>query len=135
MRTVNEVVTRTEEIGEELNPYYEIIRQAIDEEKVADLELSTLQNVEKEFTTGTKEYEEMLQKILSLKPTVKILGVHKKFQRAFETYVEGCQEMCDSIDTEKGTVDVEKFNDSEAKQDEATKVITFCIQRIAQQIR
>lgn len=135
MRKINEIVTRTEELGEELNPCYEKVRTAIDEKKTADLDEKTLTEVYDRFTAGTAEYKDMLASLKDLKPTVKIIGIHKKLEKAFSEYVDGCQEMCDSIDAKKATVDEAAFDQSEAKQDEATKTISFCIQKIAQMVR
>lgn len=135
MRKINEIVTRTEELGEELNPYYEKIRTAIDESQIETLTQETLVETYDHFKAGTDEYEKMLSDLKELKPTVKIIGIHKKLEKAFSEYVEGCQEMCESIDTKTGTVNETSFNQSEEKQDAATKSISFCIQKIAQLVR
>jgi hypothetical protein len=62
-----------------------------------------------------------------LKPPAKVIGNHKKFERAFIQYVEGCQEMTDSLLPE---VNEEAFNAAEKKQDEATDKIYKTIQKI-----
>jgi ssRNA-specific RNase YbeY (16S rRNA maturation enzyme) len=40
--------------------------------------------------------------------------------------------MVDAIDADAVSVNVEQFNTSESKQDEATDTISFCIQRVTQ---
>ena len=115
-----------------MNPSYEIVRNAIDEDKLSDLTFEQLTEIKNQFSTGTEEYRVMENSLLHLKAPVKVLGIHKKLEKAFKDYIEGCQEMIDSIDAEHATVDVEAFNTSEVKQDEATDSISFCIQRITQ---
>lgn len=130
LQTVNDVVTDSEKVGEKMNPSYELIRQAIDTDKLNDLTVDELRDTVALFTEGTNEYREMDKSLKSLKAPVRVIGIHKKLEKAFTDYVAGCQEMIDSINAESGTVDVDKFNTSEIRQDEATDTISFCIQRM-----
>lgn len=132
IQKINDVVTTSEEIGEEMNPSYELIRQAIDSDKVADITEEEFKNTKELFSSGTDKYRELLVEIKGLKAPVKVMGIHKKLEKAFTEYVEGCQEMVDSIDAENNSVNQELFNTSETKQDEATDAISFCIQRVTQ---
>ncbi|MEG0254391.1 hypothetical protein [Vagococcus sp.] len=132
IQKINDIVTASEEVGEEMNPSYEVVREAIDANKVADLTEEQLKSTHELFTNGTTKYREMLGEIKGLNAPIKVMGIHKKLEKAFESYVEGCQEMIDSINLEAVSVDADKFNASEAKQDEATDNISFCIQRVTQ---
>lgn len=132
LQVINAVVTESEKIGEKMNPSYEIIRKAIDEDNLSDLTVDQLTEIKNEFSTGTEEYRVMENSLTHLKAPVRVLGIHKKLEKAFKDYVEGCQEMIDSIDAEHAKVDSEAFNVSEIKQDESTDSISFCIQRITQ---
>ena len=69
----------------------------------------------------------MQQTVGTLRPTARVIGIHKKFERAYNDYVDGCLEMIASI---KDGINVEAFNASEQKQDEATEIIAFSIQRM-----
>ncbi|MFP9184468.1 hypothetical protein ACLI11_16990, partial [Enterococcus faecalis] len=53
----------------------------------------------------------------------------KNFEKAYLSYVAGCEEMIQSIDLESG-VDKDLFNTSEAKQDQATDQLTAAIQKM-----
>ena len=132
LKVINTIVTDSEKVGEEMNPSYEIVRHAIDDGKVSDLTVEQLTEIKNQFSTGTEHYRVMENALTQLKAPVKVLGIHKKLEKAFNDYVEGCQEMVDSIDAEHGKVDSEAFDLSEAKQDAATDGISFCIQRITQ---
>ncbi|APB31025.1 MULTISPECIES: hypothetical protein [Vagococcus] len=132
LQVINAVVTESENVGEKMNPSYEIVRNAIDEENLSDLTVEQLTDIKSHFSEGTEEYRVMENTLSHLKAPVRVLGIHKKLEKAFKEYVEGCQEMIDSIDAENAKVDSEAFDLSEAKQDAATDGISFCIQRITQ---
>ncbi|HCM90720.1 MULTISPECIES: hypothetical protein [Vagococcus] len=132
IQKINDIVTTSEEIGELMNPSYETIRTAIDSDKVANLTGEQLKETQELFLSGTDKYRGLLAEIKGLKAPIKVMGIHKKLEKAFETYVVGCQEMVDSINLEENSVNNEQFNSSETKQDEATDEISFCIQRITQ---
>ena len=132
VQKINDVVTTSENVGEEMNPSYEKVRTAIDNDKLSDLTTDELKEVKELFLSGTNKYRELLAEITSLKAPAKVIGIHKKLEKSFTEYVEGCQEMVDSIDAEAASVNVELFNTSETKQDEATDTISFCIQRVTQ---
>lgn len=127
VQKINDIVKETEAIGEKMNSNYETIRQAIDEDKLADLTPESLQATTAIFEEGTAKYQAMLTEISQLRPPAKVLGIHKKFEKAYENYVAGCEEMIASI---QETVDVPAFDAAEAKQDAATDVISFSIQRM-----
>ena len=132
LQVINAVVTESENVGEKMNPSYEIVRNAIDEENLSDLTVEQLTDIKSHFSEGTEEYRVMENTLSHLKAPVRVLGIHKKLEKAFKESVEGCQEMIDSIDAENAKVDSEAFDLSEAKQDAATDGISFCIQRITQ---
>ena len=132
VQKINDVVTTSENVGEEMNPSYEKVRSAIDDNKVADLSKEELTEIKELFLSGTNKYRELLAEITSLKAPAKVIGIHKKLEKSFTEYVEGCQEIVDAIDADTVSVDVEQFNTSENKQDEATDTISFCIQRVTQ---
>lgn len=126
-REINEIVQNTEKMGERLHPSYEEIRTALDEKTITEFDQEHLSEIHELFKEGTQFYELNLEKISMLKPPAKVIGNHKKFERAFIQYVEGCQEMTDSLLPE---VNEEAFNAAEKKQDEATDKIYKTIQKI-----
>lgn len=128
VQTINDIVQNTETIGEKMNPNYEKIRAAIDDEKINELSAEEIKETAELFTEGTEKYKEMLQQISRLRPPAKVMGIHKKFERSYMKYVAGCEEMIASLNAEG--VDVVAFDASEQKQDEATDEISFSIQRM-----
>ncbi len=129
VQNINDIVQDTEKIGEEMNPHYEIIRAAIDADTLTELTPEKITEVVDVFTAGTKKYKAMLVQIEKLRPPAKVMGIHKKFQRSYEKYVAGCDEMIASLQTAQG-IDTPAFNAAEEKQDEATDEISFSIQRM-----
>lgn len=95
--------------------------------KESELSPERLETIEASFKKGTDKYRLMLEQISKLRPPATVMGIHKKFERAYTKYVSGCEEMILSI---ADGVDREAFDASEKKQDEATDEISFAIQRM-----
>lgn len=129
VQAVDRMVKETEEIGETMHPKYQVIREAIDQNKTADLSSEELTEISGLFKEGTKKYQLILKKISQLRPPAKVMGIHKNFEKAYISYVAGCEEMIQSI-TIKDGVDVAFFNASEEKQDKATENISSAIQKM-----
>lgn len=128
VQKINDIVTETEAIGDKLNPFFVDVRTSLDNNE--ELSSERLTEVHTNFSAGAARYEEMLATITTLKAPVKVIGIHKKLEKAYTSYVAACKDMVDSIDAPAGKVDREKFDDSEKEQDETTDVIAFCIQRM-----
>lgn len=129
VQTINTIVNETEKLGEKMNPSYEKIRKAIDEDKVSSLSSAELKETVELFNEGTVSYHELLEKITKLRPPAKVIGIHKKLEKAYMNYVAGCEEMTKSINPEAG-VDIEAFDLSEKKQDESSDTIMFSIEKM-----
>ncbi|UQF11377.1 hypothetical protein [Vagococcus lutrae] len=130
VQKINDIVTLTEQTGEEMNPFFETLRGAIDEDTLSELTSSQYEEIKAAFAKGTAVYEAQLAVIKDLRPPARVLGIHKKLEKAYSQYVLACQSMVESITDE--SVDVNQFNESETKQDAETDTIAFCIQRMTQ---
>ena len=60
IQNINQIVQETEAIGENLNPKYEEIRQAIDQEQLAEISAEKISEIVETFANGTSKYEAML---------------------------------------------------------------------------
>lgn len=129
-QAVNTAITDTEEIGESLNGHFEILKEALDNGKVAEVEAKQLATIKEQFAAGTEKYRSIDAKLNSLKAPVKVIGVHKQLLKSYAEFVRGCQEMTDSIDLDKHSVDTEAFESSEALQDVSSDEMMKSIQRI-----
>lgn len=128
VQKINQLVQDTEAVGEKMHPKYMIIREAIDQSELAKLDANTVDEIIQTFEVGTKEYEQMLNKLNGLRPPARILGLHKRLYAAYRNYVAGCQAMITSL--QQTPIDVEGFNVAEKQQDEATDTIGSAIQRM-----
>lgn len=127
VQKINDIVKETEQIGEQMNPNYEEIRKAIDEKQIDTITEERLQEISGVFKAGTEKYQQMLQQVEALRPPAKVMGIHKKFEKAYTKYISGCEEMILSVE---GKIDAPAFDAAEKKQDEATDEISFSIQRM-----
>lgn len=127
MQKINQIVKETEEVGETMNSHYEEIRTLIDEDKIDELtEDKQLETVEV-FKKGTAQYRQLLKTLSGLRAPARVMGVHKKMEQAYQSYVDGCQDMIESITND---VDVAAFDAAEQKQDQATDSIALALQKI-----
>lgn len=126
-REINDLIQNTEQMGDKLHPSYEKIRNAIDHDQTADLDDKTLAEIHELFEKGTAVYRQLGKQIGLLKPPAKVIGNHKRLEKAYLQYVAGCQEMTDSL---QPSLDQKAFDLAEQKQDEATDTIYKTIQKI-----
>ena len=130
VQKINDIVKDTETIGESMNPFFEEVRTALDTDQVASLGAGKIGEIKTNFTAGVAQYDAMLTTIKGLRPPAKVLGIHKKLEKSFSSYVASCQAMVDALDSEAGTVAQAQFDQAEKEQDEQTDSIAFCIQRM-----
>lgn len=131
IQKVNEIVEVTEQTGEEMNPYYEIVRGAIDNGTHSEITADKIKEIKDVFSTGVAKYEGLLNVIKSLKSPIRVVAMHKKLEASFTNFVAGCEEMIASLGDKGSEIDVEKFNSSEKKQDESTETIIVSIQKMS----
>ncbi|MGX7030671.1 hypothetical protein [Vagococcus zengguangii] len=128
---INNVVEVTEQTGEAMNPFFEIVRHAIDNGTVADITEEQYKGIKEAFGTGLENYKKLAGLLKDQKAPIKVIGIHKKFEKTYEDYIVSCQAMIDSLGATPADLDVEKFNQSEAQQDEVTETLAFCVQRLS----
>lgn len=126
---INNTVQTVQEEQDKLNPEYEKIRDALDRSKVDKLDDVEYTKVQKDFTSGTKNYQAALANLEKGKAPARLMGTHISLVSAFKKYVEGCAEMTASIGDNK-QVDRKAFDESEKKQDEYMDKFSKLIQRL-----
>ncbi|MDN6639559.1 MAG: hypothetical protein L0L10_02130 [Tetragenococcus sp.] len=132
LKKINQTVKETEEIGTTMHPYYEEIRELIDNGKSDELtEEKQLEAVEV-FKEGTAKYRDLLKSLSDLRAPARVIGAHKKFEQSYQSYVDGCEDMIESI---SNGIDVKAFDEAEQKQDKASDSITLSLQKITNLLR
>lgn len=126
---INNTVQSIQEEQDKLNPEYEKVRDALDRSKVDQIDDVEYTKIQKDFTTGTKNYQEVLAKLEKGKAPARLMGTHISLVSAFKKYVEGCGEMTSSIGDDK-KVDRHAFDESEKKQDEYMDKFSKLIQKL-----
>ncbi|KAE9565453.1 hypothetical protein FD33_GL001390 [Companilactobacillus paralimentarius DSM 13238 = JCM 10415] len=126
---INNTVNTIQEEQDKLNPEFEKIRGALDRSKVDQLDSVEYTRIQKNFTDGTKKYQETLAKLEKGKAPARLMGTHITLVSAFRKYVEACAEMTESIGDDKN-IDRHKFDESEKGQDEAMDKFSKLIQKL-----
>lgn len=127
-QNINDMISATEEMGSKMNPYYEKIRQAIDNHE--DVSIEELAKVHTIFEEGTEVYQGYQKKVEQMKAPIKLMGLHTKFVKNYIAYVKACEEMVESVNPENG-LNIDQFNASEKAQDESSQAVSHAVARMA----
>ncbi|WP_119318101.1 hypothetical protein [Companilactobacillus formosensis] len=126
---INSTVQSIQDEQDKLNPEFEKLRDALDRSKVNKLDDVEYTKIQKDFATGTKNYQATLAKLEKGKAPARLMGTHINLVSAFKNYVAGCADMTESIGDNK-TIDRHKFDEAEKKQDEYMDKFSKLIQRL-----
>lgn len=126
---INNTVQSIQEEQDKLNPEFEKLRGALDRSKVDKMDDVEYTKIQKDFQTGTKNYQETLAKLEKGKAPARLMGTHISLVSAFKNYVAGCADMTASIGDDKN-VDRHQFDEAEKKQDEYMDKFSKLIQKL-----
>lgn len=126
---INNTVQSIQEEQDKLNPEFEKLRGALDRSKVDKMDDVEYTKIQKDFQTGTKNYQETLVKLEKGKAPARLMGTHISLVSAFKNYVAGCADMTASIGDNK-KVDRHQFDEAEKKQDEYMDKFSKLIQKL-----
>ncbi|MGR3741280.1 hypothetical protein [Companilactobacillus sp. DQM5] len=129
--TINDMIQKTQEVQERLNPKFEEIKKAIDNNKLKDMKSSDYLEIQGDFQKGTDEYKKIAKVMHEVKAPARLMGIQHNLAVTYDEYAAACQDMVDSMKDNRD-VDIEAFNNAELKQEEATDKISKYIQKIFQ---
>lgn len=128
---INELIQRTQEVQEKMNPQFEIVRKAIDDNKLKDMAAPEYLQIQGDFQQGTDDYKKIAKEMHSAKAPAKLMGTQHNLAATYDEYAQSCQDMVDSMQDNRD-VDIDAFNEAEQKQEIATDKISKYIQKIFQ---
>ncbi|MFB9768540.1 hypothetical protein [Lactiplantibacillus modestisalitolerans] len=130
MPVLSKVIESTEKMGEQLNPFFEKLRKAIDDDAVAAMVPAEFNDIQMEFSDGTEQYQQNLNQLKRAQVPVRLMGRHRNLVTAYEAYAKACAAMTASLDIENQKVDVAAFNQAEKDQEEQMAHVSGDVQRI-----
>jgi len=130
MPVLSKVIESTEKMGEELNPEFEKLRQAIDNDAVAQMVPAEFNDIQMEFSDGTEQYQKNLALLKKAAAPARLIGRHRNLVAAYEAYTNACAAMTSSMDIEKQTIDTAVFDQAEKDQEAEMARISNHVQRI-----
>ncbi|WP_353989385.1 hypothetical protein ABVF11_06540 [Pediococcus argentinicus] len=125
--TVTDIVEKT---GDQVDPFFQQLKDVLKNNKVSELGTDKLSEIKDHFQIATDAYRKCEDIIQKAQAPVRLIGKHRQFQSAFKNYTSACQNMVDAVDPEKQTVDEQKFNQSEADQEQHMEKVTSALTRI-----
>lgn len=134
MNILSTVMDETENKSAELDPYFKIFRQALDENK--EVAAADYVKTKTAFEAGVSLYEQNMHELTQagqLVPAM-LLGLHKKIVAAYRRFYLGCAKMNQALDYEKHTVASDMFNQAEKEQNQAMDDISKDVQKMMQKM-
>jgi predicted nucleic acid-binding Zn-ribbon protein len=129
-RTISKMTDVMEQTGDQVDPYFQTIKKALQLGNVAEMDQSQLAEIKGQFQQATEQYRSIEKEIVEVKAPVKLIGKHQNLKHDYVQYVDECQKMVDAIDPEAKKIDVEAFNASEKNQEATMAQITKTLTRI-----
>ena len=131
---ISTVMDETENKSAELDPYFKIFRQALDENK--EVAAADYVKTKTAFEAGVSLYEQNVHKLTQAGQFVPamLLGLHKKIVAAYRRFYLGCAKMNQALDYEKHTVASDMFNQAEKEQNQAMDDISKDVQKMMQKM-
>jgi len=130
MPVLSKVIESTEKMGEQLNPLFEKLRKAVDDDAVAQMVPAEFNDIQMEFSDGTEQYQKNLAQLKKVQVPVRLIGRHRNLLAAYETYTNACAAMTASLNVDDQTIDVDTFNQAEKDQEAAMERVSGDVQRI-----
>ncbi|MFC6314329.1 hypothetical protein ACFQHW_01925 [Lapidilactobacillus achengensis] len=127
--TINQVVERTEQIQEELDPMFRALKDALAADQVATMAPVKYTETRDVFTERSAEYQQLCARLAKGTAPARLMGNHKLLVAAYQDFADGCQAMAASLHEDQ-TVDQAAFAAAEAQQDDATERMSKYLQRI-----
>ncbi|MFD1465786.1 hypothetical protein ACFQ4L_06900 [Lapidilactobacillus mulanensis] len=126
---INNVIEQTEQMQEKLDPLFKELKEKLSSNDLASLSTDRYQEIRQGFAEGVQVYDELLGRLDKAQAPARLMGNQKLLAGAFRDFVAGCQEMTESLNDDQ-TVDREKFDAAEAKQDESTERLSKYLTKI-----
>ncbi len=114
---LSELIQGTEEAGENVAPFFEKLRDAIDADKVAELPKAEFEEVAAEFDDVVEFYQATSGKITAMKAPVRLIGTHASLAKTFTAYAAATDMMAKSLDVANQSINMADFEQSENDQD------------------
>ncbi|WP_416353292.1 hypothetical protein ACNAN0_10940 [Agrilactobacillus fermenti] len=130
---INDLVENLEKNQSDLNPDFEKLKAAIQQDTVKDIPADDYWQIQEHFQQGTNNYQADLEKLQHGQAPARLVGTHHLLLHAYEDFVAGCQQMVDSMLDDR-TIDTKAFDTAEQAQDAATEKIGKYIQKLTQLI-
>ncbi|AVL00497.1 hypothetical protein SIN07_02075 [Pediococcus inopinatus] len=127
---IGKVMDSTEEMGGQVDPYFQNLKKTQALKGIDSLGERDLHEIVSNFKEAVDLYQKNAQTLKNAKPPVQVLGRHKQFVSAYQTYADDCAKMLESIDEENRSLDSAAFAQSEQDQDKDTDAVSKSFERI-----
>lgn len=118
-----------EKIGETSQPYYDQLKNAIENNTLIEMPKSEFDEIKREFTRAVASHKEVLDVMKRMDVPVRFTGMHEVMVKYYQDYVESTEKMADSVN-EGQTVNFKNFNEADKEQDEYIEKFSLQLKKI-----
>lgn len=129
-QVIDEMVTTTQKLSSTLNGDYQLLKEAINTDTVAEISQDQWTSIKAHFDQGVADYQKNLATVQAVRPPAKALGMHRLLVNAYTDYVAGCAQMAASVDAKAHQVDAAAFTAAEKQQDDSSLKLNKQVNRI-----
>lgn len=127
---LGQIITATEDAGAKVSPFFEKLRAALDDNKLADMPKAEFQEISAEFDDAVEVYKNAAAALKTTKAPVRFMGQHSVMAKTFAEYADATEAMAKALDVDAQTVDMPAFEKSEADQDDLMDKFLGQVRRI-----
>lgn len=116
--------------GSHVAPFFEKLRTAIDDDKVADMDGVEFKEIAAEFDDVVEVYQALNTKMQQMKAPARYFGGHAKLSNIFAEYTAATEMMANALYVNQQAVNMDDFVKSEQDQDELIGKFYVQVQRM-----
>ena len=116
VKTLQDVLTNTEEIANRVTPFFTKLDDAKEADKISEIPSAEFAEIKAEFEDAVASYKANASKLNAASAPVRLLGVHKSLASAYTKYAAATEIMADAVNVTNQSVDSEKYAHSEEEQ-------------------
>ncbi|AMV60137.1 Hypothetical protein ADU72_1532 [Pediococcus damnosus] len=127
---IGNVMDKTDEMGKQVDPHFQNLKKTQALKGIDSLGERDLHEIVSNFKEAVDLYQKNVQTLKNAKPPVQVLGRHKQFVSAYQTYAADCEKMLESIDEKNRSLDSTMFAQAEQAQDKDMEAVSKGFDRI-----
>jgi len=116
MKTLQVVLTNTEETATHVEPFFTKLDDAKTADKISEIPAAEFAEIKAEFEDAVENYRHNAEQLNQAVAPVRLLGTHKSLAAAYTYYADATELMADAVIVSEQKIDDAKYEKSEEEQ-------------------